>query len=676
MDADEDRRPNAAETAQDRDAQKWLDLLEGAEKADRTWHEVCDNIDKHLSELEFKSRSGADRQLQVFWANMEVMKPATYTRPPVPVVAPRHQSRESVPRTTAEVLERALAADVEHDDLHSTLEMVRDDMLAAGRGVPWLRMAMRNGRPAVVCDHINREDFRFGPARKWVEVPWVARRTYLSREKGIDRFGPEFVHVQMEEQSLGVGEDSAYKGFKQARVWEIWHREQNVVVWVAENHKDILDIQPPWLDVEGFFPCPKPACATLQRGTLIPVPDFVYYRDQVEEINTLTARISALAESLRLRGFYAAGHGEVGEAVEAAFKLTDDRSVLVPVSNFAALGAAGLKDAIVWLPLREVVETVTSLVALRKQMMEDVYEITGLSDIMRGTTQASETATAQQLKAQYGSIRVQTKQAEMQRVARDVLRIKAEIMAEQIPVQELLAIGRVADIPTQQQVDESVARITLKAAAAAQQGDQGAMQKAQAAAEKENGKVTVEQVAQLLMDQRVRPFAIEVETDSTIAPDENAEKERRVEFLTSVGGFIQTAAPTVMQFPEVGPFVAEALRFAAGAFRAGRAMDDAIDELADRIQERSEQPQQADPMQQAMAEAEVKETTAKAEKASAEAQKTMREANAPDSEPVSVDPLDQFRAQTERMKATVDMAAQAAAVVQKDAEIEKGPKDG
>lgn len=644
MELEDQRRPKAEETEYDSDATKWLHMLEDAERPEKRWHEVCDNIDQRLAELEHLAGTKTDRELQIFWANMEVLKPAVYTRPPVPVVSPRFKQRESVARTASEALERALSSNADRDRLHDTLEMVRDDLLAAGRGVPWVRVGMRDGRPAVVCDHVERGDFRMEPARKWKEVSWVARRAFVYREEGIKRFGPDFANVQMEERKLGVDEGSGYHGYRQAEVWEIWHKAQQVVVWVSPGHERVLDIRPPHLDLEDFFPCPKPAMASVQRGTLIPVPDFVYYRDQVEEINTLTARISALAESLKMRGFYAAGAGEVAEAVEAALAQVEDRSVLVPVSNFAALGGAGLKDSIVWLPLTEIARTITDLVALRRQMIEDVYEVTGLSDIMRGATEASETLGAQQLKAQYGSIRVRNRQAEMQRIAKDVLNIQAEIMAEQVPAQELVEMAQMQDVPTQAEVEQAVQQIVLQAQ---QQGPE-ALQQAQAQIAEYREEVTVEQIGALLQDQRVRPFAIDIETDSTIAPDENAEKQRRVEYMTAVGGFLQQAVPIVAQVPELAPFAAESLRFVSGAFRAGRAMEDTIDALAEQLERRA-QPQ-PDPMQQAAQQLAVEQQAAEVRRTNAQAAKDERAANPP-AEPVSVDPLDRERAATDRIKA-------------------------
>ena len=96
--------------------------------------------------------------------------------------------------------------------------------------------------------------------------------------------------------------------------------------------------------------------------------------------------------------------------------------MLVPISNWAAFG--GSKEVIIWLPIdhnRDHDHRRWSL--LRKQIIEDIYQIMGLSDIMRGATDPNETLGAQQLKTQYGSTRIRDKQQELVRLARDLVEI-------------------------------------------------------------------------------------------------------------------------------------------------------------------------------------------------------------------------------------------------------------
>lgn len=569
----EGQETEEAEDNAPRLSKPYLDMIHDAERAFQSYQSRCDAIDARYASLDKMADAVGDREFQIFWANLEVLKPTIYQRPPQPVVMPRHKDGGELARKASEMLERVLSFVVEDDDLHETLTLVRDDLAMSARGVAWV---LDDGRTI----HVDRCDFVHDPARKWQEVGWVARRAYLTREEGVERFGDIFKTAKcdfVKGKDDGNGNDYRPTA-KKAQVWELWHRAEQRVVWVTEGVAEVLDEQPPLIDVRGFFPCPRPAYGTLERRKLIPVPDFIYYRDQVDEINELTARIADLAESLRLKGFYASGTSEVGEAIEAAMKATDNKAILVPVSSFAALGGGALKDSIVWLPVREVAEVITACVQLRQQLIQDVYEITGLSDIMRGSTEASETATAQNLKAQYGSVRVRERQAEMVRIARDVLRIKAEVFAEMYSAADLAVMAQM-EFPTAADVQAMQMQAQQAAMMAQQQGQPAPPMPDPSKI------VTIEQVGALLKDERVRPFVLDVESDSTIAPNEEAEKAARIEFVTAVGGFIQQAGAMVQQQPQTAPFVGEMLKFTAGAFRAGRELGGVIDEFVDQIKQ-------------------------------------------------------------------------------------------
>ncbi|MCK0399321.1 hypothetical protein MVT46_24440, partial [Salmonella sp. L-S2906] len=92
---------------------------------------------------------------------------------------------------------------------------------------------------------------------------------------------------------------------------------------------------------------------------------------------------------------------------------------------------------------------------MRQQLISDVYEITGLSDIMRGSTNPNETLGAQTLKSQYGSVRVRDRQEELVRIARDTVRIAAEIMAENFQKRTFLEMSQL-DIKSNADVSKEV----------------------------------------------------------------------------------------------------------------------------------------------------------------------------------------------------------------------------
>jgi hypothetical protein len=577
----EDDKPKLTGTAK-----PWLQAIKDAEKAFEGWQRSCKNVSDKYASLKKLGDAGGKRELQIFWSNMQVMLPAVYQRPPVPVVMPRHSDTGEVVRKASELVERTLEFDVEDDDLHETLLEVRDDLGLFSRGVVWV---LDDGSAI----HVDRADFVHDPARRWKEVSWVARRAYLAKKPFKERFPDKADKwAEAEAEQVGKERNDDYKTTdKKVAVWEIWSKPDNRVYWVTEGVDDVLDEADPLFDVKGFFPCPKPAYGTLEPSTLKPVPDYVYYRDQADEIHELTDRISSLTESLRMKGFYASGTSEVGEAIETAMKQTDNRSNLVPISNLAALGGQSLKDSIIWLPVQEIAGVISDLIQLRKQLIEDVYEITGLSDIMRGVTDAQETLGAQNLKAEFGSVRVRSKQQEMVRIGLDVLSMKAEIYAETRDIQELMAMAGMR-FPTMQEI-----------------------QSAQAQGQKVDD-VPLESIAQLLQDQRMRPFAMEVETDSTIAPNEMAEKQNRIEFLQAIGSFIGQAQGAVEAFPQSAPFMAELMRFGAGGFRAGRDLGGAIDQFTELVEQQAQGQQQQGPdpaMQAEQAKAQAEQAKAQAD---------------------------------------------------------------
>jgi hypothetical protein len=595
-----------------RDAKPWLDLIQQSKNAFADYNRIADSIDKLYASLEKLSKEKADREFAMFWANLEVVKPSIYSRPPVPVVMPRFRDRREVPTASAEVLERTLISSFESDDLDDALISVRDDMAVNARGVVWMRyeaqqVSEEELKERVSYDHVDRHDFLHEPARKWSEVGWVARRSYIDKKVGRERFGDVFLQAELAKQKDLNGKELGAE--KKAQVWEIWSKTENIVVWVTPGVEEVLDVQEPWLQLEKFFPCPRPAYSTLQRGSLVPIPDFLYYKDQIEEINELTARISALCESLKMKGFYQAGSDDIATAIETALKQRDNGAVLVPVSAAAAQTVGGsFKDAIVWLPVVEVATTIKELIAVRKQLIEDVYQITGLSDIMRGSTAANETATAQQLKSQYGSIRIKERQQELVRIARDITRIAGEIIAENFQPQTILSMS-LSELPSREIVQQQMAQM-----------QQQPMQPGQPPPQPPKPPVTSDDVIELLRNQRMRPYIMEIETDSTIQPDEDAEKQRRTEFLAAIGGFINQAMPLVQTMPEAAPLAAESLKFAAAGFRAGRSLESVIDEFAETVKKVSSQPKPPPPEQvKAEADAKAKEADLQFKTKSAEA---------------------------------------------------------
>ncbi len=404
-------------------------------------------------------------------------------------------------------------------------------------------------------DYVFWKDVRYSPARCWDEVTWIARRVYMSQDDGIKRFGEDFKQVPLTHEPVGLDEMEkmgveGLDDMKKAVVWEIWSKTTKQVFWVSEGYSKTLDIKDDPLGLDNFWPCPKPLFATQTTETLVPIPDYSLYQDQAEEIDMLTNRIAMLVEAVKVVGVYDASQQGVQRMLSEGVN-----NQLIPVDTWAAFAEkGGLKGVVDFMPLDSVLQALRECYAAREQAKQVVYEITGISDIIRGSTIASETAAAQQIKSQYASLRIKPRQTEVAQFASEVLRIKAQIMCDFYAPQTLVEMS----------------------------GIMGTMDAQYA-----------EQAIMLLKSEPARGFRIEVASDSLVEMDEATEKQSRIEFLGAVGQFMDRALPVTQQVPELAPLMGEMLMFGVRAFKGGRMMESAFDEAMAKLNapKPPEQPQ-------------------------------------------------------------------------------------
>lgn len=478
----------------------WLSEIARAQKTMQTWTTRCEKIRK---KYRYEASTNAKvRQYQMLWSNMETMKPSVYTKPPKGVVQQRWKDRDPIALAATELLERGINFTLDANDYNTKLEQVRDDYLLYARGVARVKykpefdeVDREDGTPDDAAidpamdtkvqdkealpeqilkfencnlEYVQRSDFVHSISRTWEEVEWVDFISYLDRQALCDRFGDEIG----EQIPLDAGPDrpnddrNSAMGSQpedKATIHEIWDKSKNRVLWIAKGYKDVLEEGEPYLKLEGFYPCPKPAYGTLTNDSLEPIPDYVFYKDQCDEIDTLTARIASLSESLKLVGFYPAGpQGEGAPEIERAVSPGFENK-MIAVKSWAIFteGAKG-SAPIVFLPVEQVSVVLEGCVKLRQQLIEDVYQIYGLSDIMRGDGKANETATAQSIKAQYGSIRIRERQNELARFCRDLCRIIGEVLASQFNQDTLMKMANMK-LPTQAELDQQMVQQQIEA---------------------------------------------------------------------------------------------------------------------------------------------------------------------------------------------------------------------
>lgn len=635
---------------------EYLELIEGSLRYFDPWQTRADNIDKIFSDSEYLSRVKTDREFALFWSNIQTMSPQIYARPPVPVVTPKFKDRRPVYRTASEFLERNCMVSFDMDDVDATMRALRDDLSIVGRGAAWVRYSDKDDDECVHYDHVHRRDFTHDPARCWKDVAWASRRGWLTRKEMKDRFGAESAE-NADYQSIKSDNRQMYTGATDYRekcgVWEMWHKPTKKVIWISEGIEDVLDKRDPHLNVGGFFPCPEPVYSTVQRSTLIPVPDVVYYKDQLDEINDLTRRIHVLGRSLQVKGFYQSG-GDIGAAIDAALNMQDDAKVMIPISSTAGLAAGS--EPIIWMPIQQISETLVAAVELRRQLIDDVYQTIGMADIQRGASESDETYGAQRLKNQNGAVRLRDKQNALVRIGRDLVRIGAQVMIDNYGEKTLIKAAQM-DLPTNADVKKNVKELEKQAKEQVEQlGEQAqemaeqAMMQAEQSGQpidpqqakqaetqfnqqqqellqtwgqriKDAGEtVTVDQVLDLLRDEKIMPFVLDIETDSTIYPDEQMEKASRIEFLNAFQSAMGVVAQSAAMGQEAVSLAGGVFKFALAPYRVGRELEGLIDDLVDQAPQIAQRMQQAQSggEQEGIVEANNKLAEAEMEKAKAQ----------------------------------------------------------
>lgn len=601
------KKPSAVE---DNPVARWQREIQLAGKHFEDWETRGDKVVERYRDERTEAQSA--RRFNILWSNVQTLMPALYSRPPKVQVSRRFNDADPIARCASVIIERAVEVESEKYDVGAVIRPAVEDRLLPGRGTAWVRYESKIGqsqqrvalKPGEVegsyqltdgvaydgevtkeggvaygyqampevehectpLDYVYWKDFRCSPARMWEEVRWVARRTYPSREKLVKRFGEEIGNaVPLDSRPPGLEEtDPAASAMSCAQVWEIWDKTSKCVYWLHESYPKLLDKKPDPLNANGFFPCPKPICATLTSGSLVPVPDYCQYQDQAKELDDLTERIAQLTRALKVVGVY-------DSTSEALARVLDEgvENKMIAVNSWAMFAEkGGLKGVMDFVPIQQIIETVIQLYNARSQVKNDLYEITGIGDVIRGSSDPNETATAQGIKAKYAGLRLSEHQSEVERFARDLIRLKAEVMAEKYAPETLVAMSGILQTPE-------------GAPPAAPEPQQGQPPMPQPPPPDpmlpQTWPPVVHAALQLLKSPQFRDFRIDIETRSMAQMDEQADQEQRLAFLGAVGSFIQQATGAVQQQPAMAELMGELLRFGVRSFRIGRELESVFD---------------------------------------------------------------------------------------------------
>ena len=585
----------AVDTAKaDPKVQAWLKELDAARKRVKDYRKDGARVVKL-----YEGGKASESPFNILYSNTETLAPALYNNVPRPVVQRRFKDDDPLGKVASDVARRSLEFLIDNelgdytpfDDLMAQAVL---EALVPGEGVTWFKYdasiveqpepnnptegqedATGEGEVEAAQGEIHAEPleqveyetvcgeavpwdrFLHGYAKQWKDVPWVAREHFMTREELVKNFGEEIGHRiplnisgKAHAQSGDDGDDDTEKvidaeGVDLGHVFEIWDKETKMVRFLAPSYPAgfVKEVEDP-LQLSGFFPMPRPLVLFPKISSLVPVPLYTMYEEQAKELNRITVRINKIVQALKVRGFY-------DSTLEGLDKvLAADDNVLIPAENVAAMQQGQTLEKAIWLmPLEKLVAVLQQLYVQRQQVKQVIYEITGISDILRGASVASETATAQNIKNQWGTLRLKKMQKQVARYVRDCLRIMGEIAMTKFSQQTLVQMTGL-QFPTAQQKQQ--AQMVLQQMQTQQQPQMPGQPPAQPPAPPPQIVAAAslpswDEILGLLANDLQRNYRIDVETNSTVDAEATEDKQNMGEFLNAVAQFMNGVAPLVQQ---------------------------------------------------------------------------------------------------------------------------------
>jgi hypothetical protein len=546
-------------------ASRWKAEIKFAMKQRDSFMKEAEKLERRY--INRDARSTRYSKFAVFWSNVEILKPAVYARAPKLEVSRRHDDDDAVARTAARILQRAGNFDIEHyRDFHDSLDPACTEYLTVGQGTVWLRFEAQVGDETIQispnlapspfptikgerapCDLVSWDHFLCSTARTWEEVRWVGRCVLYTQDEGSKRFdaalkkhGVTFKDVPLVkfggETRNNEDKETNEDFLQRAVVWELWDKDTGMVYWINREFDYPLDMMKDPLRLTNFFPCPKPLLATLRPRSMVPKADYLFYQDQAQELNEVTAKLAALTDALQVIGIYDGSQAELQDLLKPNMS-----NRMVPVRSWAALAdKGGLKGVVDFWPLDRIIETITALEQRRGVLLQLIYEITGISDIIRGATNANETLGAQQIKSKFAGLRLETRKGKAAEFAASAAAIKIEIMVRHFRV-------------------ETIARL----AAVEQMGEDPQL---------------IAAAFELIKNEPEFCYRVEASVDTMVQIDMDGEKQEKMEFLGAVSNFIREATQAAQQQPAMAPLFMEMLKFGVRGFRVGRSLESKIDQ--------------------------------------------------------------------------------------------------
>lgn len=560
----------------------WAEELNNSMKARQPWWKKADKIvNRYIGKSSAHSRdensSGFD--LNLFHSNTKTLGDMLYGNTPKIDVSRRYaQPNDDVGRVAAEMMDRMLNMDIAENgsEIDAVFRSVLQDRLLAGLGCAKVRYTMESeevlvqnpetgqpmqdaeGQPLMEEKLISEDapvdyyywgDVLWGWCRNWADMPWVAFRSYMTKDELRERWGDDVADgAKLKKQTKSTSNEGEEdrdtdSAWMKAEVWEVWCKESRTVHWIILGYDKQVEEKDDILGLSGFWPVPPFFIANVTTSLYSPTPDFVLAQDLYNEVDNLQTRIAVITEAVRLVGVYDASASNLG----TMFDSSGDNQ-LIPVENWALFGEnGGIQGQIEWLPLSDVVGALQQLIGVRDQTIALLQQTTGMSDVMRGSLDNQYEGVGQtETKTKFGSVRIQALQEQFARFAGDLMQIKAEVICRHFSPETIYKRSNM-----EFSVDAEL----------------------------------VPQAIDLLKQPESARIRVDIRPESVAMIDHQALKSERTEYMNAVATYLQSAQGIIENDPAAKAFILQLMQWGLAGFKGSSEIEGVIDKAIEASQE-------------------------------------------------------------------------------------------
>lgn len=414
--------------------------------------------------------------------------------------------------------------------------------------------------PVLYSDALLDPDIRrYGRCKRMAFIEYYSEREFK------DVFGTKAWNDIPKEPLPGADESTPKK--QTIKVYEYWDMYDKEVKWWADKGPDFIKPlvypEPDEDDQEqddlnglynlvGFFPCPEPLITNAPTDDIWPVPEFAQLKEIFDDIHGIFGKMIQLTKAIRPRFLYDASVEGLKAGLNEAS--TGEGIGIDNLASNLAGGDGDLRRFVQYVPVAEMIEGLNQLYTALEQRLMVVFKISSTSDLLQGLTseQSGKTLGERQIEEKYATNQLY----EPQRKMAEFVRGSYQLMTE-------MALKNFKD----RSLDMYIMPQTL------QPDDQKRYRAALG-----------------MLKEDTKRFRIELETDSTIALNEQYDKQMRMEFVNALTAALEKTASVAETQPSLLVPTLHCLKYLIQGFRQAKLFQEEITQAIDKVIEEAQQP--------------------------------------------------------------------------------------